>query len=142
MLLVVVCYQARQDVPSGANGGYRVTKLVSKRCQKFVLAPIRILESPLQIAQLGNVGVGAEPSNDATVCITDGDCARKEPTVSTILAAQRERVFPGLSHLHTLLDTRQDAIEMRRVMHLLPSIAKHLLWRRAGIFIPAVVVPG
>src|SRR5215475_7142740 len=77
LLLVVVCHQARQDVSCRANGGYRVAELVSQRCQKFVLAPIGVFERPLEIAQLRYVGVGAEPSNDATICIANRNRARK-----------------------------------------------------------------
>src|SRR5215475_10623514 len=92
LLLFVVHHQPRQDVSSGANGGYRIAKLVGERGQELVLAAIGVFERSLQIAQLGNVGVGAEPANDATVCITDRNCTRKEPTVLTIFAAQGEGV--------------------------------------------------
>src|SRR5438552_3610830 len=49
----------------------------------------------LGVAQVGHISIGAEPTDDVALAIADGDGAREEPAVISVLAAQGKGVLPN-----------------------------------------------
>src|SRR6476469_10024249 len=53
-------------------------------------------QTQLRFAQICDVGIGAEPTNNFSGVIADRKGARKEPAILSVTAAQRKSVFPVL----------------------------------------------
>jgi hypothetical protein len=127
-----------QDVDGVADRGEGVAQLVGEDGQKFVLAPVGLAERLLGLALGGDVGVGPEPPLHLAGIVADGHGARQEPAVGAVLAAQGERVLPGLAGLDVAAELRDDVVG---VVDLLPAPAGHLLEGRPRVIEPALVVP-
>src|SRR3982751_4751277 len=95
----------------------------------------------LQITLRGDVGVSSKPARNFAVCVEDGKCTRKEPSVFAGLAPQRKRVLPWFGASKGNFDAFNYSSHFIRVMDLLPAPALHLLECRSGVIVPAVVVP-
>src|SRR3954453_12352390 len=74
---------------------------------------------------LRDVCVGAEPADDPAVDAADRKRARQEPTVISILAADRKSVFPRLSIDEAQLDLGEDLIRLLRMDRCPPPPARH-----------------
>src|ERR1700687_529645 len=88
-----------------------------------------------------DVGVRAEPPQNPSFRVTDGNSSREEPAVVAIPTAEGERVFPDLAALETFADLGHNLLHMVWVMYLLPTPASHLHQGSAGVIKPSLVVP-
>ena len=73
--------------------------------------------------------------------IADWQSTREKPAVAAIATAQRECVLPGRPGLEALADPLHHTVDVIGMVHLLPAPPLHLFERRAGVVVPALVVP-
>src|SRR5258705_9557454 len=85
--------------------------------------------------------MGAEPADDGSGFIANGQSARKEPAIAAIPTAHGERILPWLAAFETLPDALDHTIDMIGMVDLLPAPALHLFKGRPGEVVPALVVP-
>ena len=96
----------------------------------------------LQAAQLGHVGVGAEPAHHLVGGrVADGPRPAQKPAVLPVVPPQREGVFPGLARGDARQVALVDAGHQLGVVHLLPAPALHFLQPGARVIVPLLVVP-
>src|SRR6516162_841769 len=100
-----------------------------------------LTQRPFHFALLSDVGVCSKPTDHLVFFIFDRESARKEPSVLAILAAQRKGIFPRLSCVKGDFDTFDYSAHFIRVMNFLPTPSLHLFERRAGVIVPAIIVP-
>ena len=90
---------------------------------------------------LANVRVGAEPADDAPLLVPQGLDARQEGTENAVGAPQREDHVEGLAGGDRCLPALQHGGQHGGIVHRLPAPTFHLGRCRAGVFMPAAVVP-
>ena len=88
-----------------------------------------------------DVGIGTEPADDVAGFIADGQSAREKPAIASVSATQRKRVLPRRTVFETLPNALDDAIDMFRMVHLLPAPAFHFVERSPRVVVPTFVVP-
>ena len=130
-----------EDLHGAADRGQRIAELVGEDGDELVLAAIGLPQRLLRLALRGDVGVRAEPADDAPRIIAERESAREEPPIPASMAAQREGVLPGLAARDVPAELLGDARDVLGVVELLPAPTLHLLERRPGEFEPAPVVP-
>src|SRR6202012_5974992 len=67
--------------------------------------------------------------------------ARQEPAIAPVASAQRKGVLPGRAAGETTADEPDDALDMIGMGDFPPPPALHLGEGRAGVVVPAPVVP-
>ena len=95
----------------------------------------------LQLAQLGHVGVGAEPAYHRAAGVPNGPRPAQKPAVLPVVPPQREGVFPGLPGLDGGQVPGIHAGCQGGVVHLHPAPALHGFQGRARVVVPLLVVP-
>jgi len=125
----------------------RVTELVADDREELVLraiAPFGLLARRLLAGQeahaLVDVGIGAEPAHDGPVCIAQRANPGQEPAEDAVLAAEGKFHLQWGAGRERATPAGDDRVDHRRVVDRLPAPALHLLERRAGVFVPALVV--
>src|SRR5215831_17184475 len=114
---------------------------MSQRRQELVLAAVGVTQRLLHLFDFTDVGVGAEPVLDTSLRIAQRIDPCEERTELSVGAAEREDHIEWLAGLDALLPALHDGRENFGVVHGLPAPAFHLLGSRAGVLVPALVVP-
>ena len=112
--------------------------------QAFGLNAQFLLAGPqlqLQLAQLGHVGIGAEPARNGPARVADGPGPAQKPPEFAVVPPQRKGVFPRLARLDASQVARVHALGQRRVVHLHPAPALHGRQVQARVVVPLPVVP-
>src|SRR4029077_5913784 len=88
-----------------------------------------------------NICVGTEPADDIAHFVSDRQGTREKPAVAAVCATQRKGVFPRRPAFKTFSDAPDDAVDMLRVVYLLPTPTLHVFKSRTGIVMPSFVIP-
>ncbi len=95
-----------------------------------------------ELQVLGDVGVGAEPELDISGIVVERLGTGEMPAKNAVVAAERESIFPAYAGGDGSFPLFDDAREFFGIMNGLPAPPFLLLGGGAGVFIPAVVIPG
>ncbi len=88
-----------------------------------------------------DIGVRAEPHLNLAVFAADRVRPGEEPAELAVLAAQREGVFPDFPFLQRVQEVLGRPRLMFRVMYGAPAMSEGRGFIRAGVFVPALIVP-
>jgi hypothetical protein len=95
----------------------------------------------LSLELLGDISVRPEPANHGAIAIANGQCPRQEPPKLPVVAAERERIFPGFACLPGTPNSLYYSVNVLRVVDLRPSPALNLVEGRARELEPSPVEP-
>jgi hypothetical protein len=90
---------------------------------------------------LRDIGIRAEPAEDGAVTVANRQCAGEKPAVLSVLASEREGVFPGRAGREAPLDALNDLLDVVGVVDCSPPPPLHLIEGGTGVVVPALVIP-
>ena len=120
----------------------RADYCVSDRVQGDLSALFLCKKLVFRSLPIGDVGVGAKPSQDPPLLVANGDRPGKKSTVTAIPPAERKRIFPYLAGLKATANLLYHPLHVVGMMRtLFPTLRRHLLFGGPEIVKPTLVVP-
>lgn len=125
----------------GVDRRQRIAQFMGEHGKKFILAFACCLQLFFGSLDFGYIGVRAEPLHDLSCLIPQRRGAAEEGAKFAACGTQGKRHLPGLAAGQRCPPSLHHHWQQCRVLHRFPSPAQHLVRRRPGVGIPAIVVP-
>jgi hypothetical protein len=113
----------------------------ARRHQALLQALFAVAHRALGLFELGHVGAGAEPLDDARAGVAQRHDRTEEAAVTPVRAAQREGHLVGRAAHDGLAPAPHDLGQDGRVVQIAPVVDADFARRGAGERVPAVVEP-